>query len=516
MNTRIRAIATYRYVSWAGLVLAAVAGCGGEDAGASWDGYDPWGGSTIGVSTTGDSGAWRPDVDAEEPGSTWYENNWIATEEDNLATFSVDVDTASYTLTRTMLNDGYLPPPSSVRVEEFLNYFDYGYLPPGPDDEHPFAVDFEGGPSAFGDGLFMLRMGLQGRMVSNEDRPPANLVFLLDVSGSTSWDGKLDLVKDALDVLIESLDERDRISIVTYAGSAGVALRPTSGSDHETIRAVIQDLEAAGSTAGGAGIEQAYAFAEANYIDGGINRIILCTDGDFNVGMTGEDVIELAEEKADSGVTITSMMFGATGADEFLEQLANRADGNAFFIGDRTDALRTLGSELFGTLLVIAGDLKVQAVLNRDVVARYRIVGYDNRILEDDEFDDDTVDAAEVGAGHDVTAMLEVELRDTSGMSDEALVAWVQLRYKPVGSDESVLVEYPMQLCDLRPDVASTSPSLRLAMGVAEFAEILRESQHSEGARFDSVLGLLSDVPRSSDVEELEAMVETARALWED
>ncbi len=232
--------------------------------------------------------------------------------------------------------------------------------------------------------------------------------------------------------------------------------------------------------------------------------------------MTGEDVIELAEEKADSGVTITSMMFGATGADEFLEQLANRADGNAFFIGDRTDALRTLGSELFGTLLVIAGDLKVQAVLNRDVVARYRIVGYDNRILEDDEFDDDTVDAAEVGAGHDVTAMLEVELRDTSGMSDEALVAWVQLRYKPVGSDESVLVEYPMQLRDLRPDVASTSPSLRLAMGVAEFAEILRESQHSEGARFDSVLGLLSDVPRSSDVEELEAMVETARALWED
>ncbi len=455
----------------------------------------------------------EPSTDPELP--QWVENDWIDTLDDNLATFSVDVDTASYTLARDDLRSGWLPDPLDIRVEEFLNFFDYGYEPPGIDDEHPFAVDFEGGPSQFGDGLYMLRMGLQGLIVSDEDRPGANLVFLVDVSGSMDGPHGVGLIQEALRVLLPSLDERDTISMITYAGNESVALEPTSGAAQDAIESAIGRLNAGGSTAGEAGIRLAYQYAEANFVEGGINRIILCTDGDFNVGLTGEGLIQLAETWRDRGVTITSMLFGRYGNDGFLEQLANRANGNYFYIGNRDDAMRTLGRELLGTLMVIAGDLKVQAVLNRDVVARYRIVGYDNRILEDDEFDDDTVDAAEVGAGHDVTAMLEVQLHeDTTAMGPDALVAWVQLRYKPVGSDESVLVEYPLQLSDLRASVEQMSPSARLAMGVAEFAEILRLSRHSEGARFDDILALLDTVPQSADVEELEVLVETARDLW--
>jgi Ca-activated chloride channel family protein len=500
-------------------------GHNGGDPQTGGDAYsEPWGAAD---SSSYDDTAPAPPWEAEQPepqdGSAtpeatepWAENDWINTEDDNLATFSVDVDTASYTRTRSFLLQDQLPEPTDVRVEEFLNYFNYGYEPPDALAPEPFAVHFEGGPSAFGEGLHMLRAGIQGRIIDPENRPAANLVFLIDASGSMNAPLALPLVKESLRLLTASLSEDDWISVIVYAGDAGVVLEPTPGDQHDVIIEAIESIGAGGSTAGEAGIRLAYQYAQANLMADGINRVILCTDGDFNVGMTGEELIQFAESQRDSGVTLTGLLFNAWGDDAFMEQLANRADGNYFSINERPEALRILGRELLGTLLVIAKDVKIQAMLNRDVVARYRIVGYDNRLLEDNEFNDDTVDAAEIGAGHDVTALLEVELRDTTGMAPEALVAWVQLRYKLPYGDESILVEYPLQLQDLRPDAASMSPSLQQAIAVAEFAEILRRSRHSEGARFEDIAALLSPQADDEDVADLLSLVERASALWNE
>lgn len=508
-------------------VVLACSACGltSDDVGtsASTEGWDYHGGQGADAGSDSSSAA-APDREDQtetpegsgvaETTEPWLENDWIETEDDNLATFSVDVDTASYTRTRAFLLANQLPEPTDIRVEEFLNYFNYGYEPPADSDPEPFAVHFEGGPSMFGDGFHMLRAGIQGRIMNADNRPAANLVFLIDASGSMDTPLALPLVKESLEVLTTSLTGDDWISIIVYTGQAGVVLEPTPGDQHATIISAIQSIGAGGSTAGEAGIRLAYQYAQANLMEDGINRVILCTDGDFNVGLTGEELIQFAEEQRATGVTITGLLFNAWGNDGFMEQLANRSDGNYFSINERSEALRILGRELLGTLLVIAKDVKIQAMLNRDVVSRYRIVGYDNRLLEDDEFNDDTVDAAEIGAGHDVTAMLEVELRDTSGMPPEALVAWVQLRYKLPDADESILVEYPLQLQDLRPDTESMSPSLQQAIAVAEFAEILRRSRHSEGARFDDVAALLGSRSDDADVVDLLSLIERARAIW--
>jgi len=453
------------------------------------------------------------------PAGTLIENDWQQANRDSQATFSIDVDTASYARTRGLLRASRLPEAADVRVEEFLNYFDYKYPAPetgNGEDEAPFAVHFEGAPSPFGEGLHMLRVGLQAAFVGNEERPAANLVFLLDTSGSMDSAEKIGLVRQSLEVLLDELRPDDTVAIVTYAGNSGVLLEPTPASRRQEIRNAIQQTSMGGSTWGEGGLREAYDLAQEARVPGGLNRVILCTDGDFNVGLTGDALVSEVALWADRGITLTAMLFGMDGIDDaFLEDLTNRADGNYFHIDTHDEAVRVLSQDVVGTLMVVAGDVKLQVELNPEIVERYRIVGYDNRVLADEDFSNDTVDAGDLGAGHTVTGLLEVELPALDQLSPGTQIAEVRVRYKLPGDAQSQLETWPLYVSDLAPSIHQASPSMRLAVGVAEFAEILRTSRHSEGARFQDVVSLVSaDWSADRDVAELVQLIGTARYLW--
>lgn len=453
------------------------------------------------------------------PAGTFVENDWQQANRDNQATFSIDVDTASYTRTRGLLGASRLPEAADVRVEEFLNYFDYKY--PGPEagtDEGglPFAVHFEGAPSPFGEDLHMLRVGLQAGYISNEVRPAANLVFLVDTSGSMATPDKVGLVQESLEVLLNVLRPDDTVAIVTYAGNSSVLLEPTPASNRQEILSAINTMNIGGYTWGEAGLREAYALAEQAKVVNGLNRVILCTDGDFNVGMTGEALVDEVAIWADRGITLTAMLFGMDGIDDaFLEDLTNRADGNYFHIDTRDEAVRVLSEDVVGTLMVVAADVKLQVELNPEIVERYRIVGYDNRVLADEDFSNDAVDAGDMGAGHTVTGLLEVDLNGLSELPSTTQIAEVRVRFKLPGHSQSQLETWPLFVSDLAPSIEQASASMRLAVGVAEFAEILRTSRHSDGARFDEVVSLVSaDWASDRDVAELVQLIGTARYLW--
>ncbi len=402
-------------------------------------------------------------------------NDFVSAEDDHLSTFAVDVDTASYTMTRRNLTTGYLPPEAAVRVEEFVNYFPYEYDRPSGSD--PFGVDFEAAPSPWDERNTLVRIGVQGKRVAFDQRKPVHLTFLVDTSGSMRSSDKLQLLKKSLAMLTRELDDGDTVAIATYAGSTRVVLRPTPVSERHAILTSLGGLRSGGSTAMASGIELAYQLAEATYAPGAVNRVIVASDGDANVGHTHHaDISASIRDYADRGITLTTLGFGAGNyQDTMMEHLANDGDGNYFYIDSEREARRVLVDKLTSTLEVIARDVKIQVDFDRELVEAYRLIGYENRDIADRDFRVDAVDAGEIGAGHQVTALYEVQLRPDAWGD----IAIVRIRNKAPGPD-SPAVERSFALGSdaLRPSFTETSRQFRVAAAAGYFAEILRGSPH--------------------------------------
>jgi len=428
---------------------------------------------------------------------------------DPLSTFSVDVDTASYTLVRRRLREGYLPPVGSVRVEEFVNYFPYDYRPPRSD---PFAVHFEATPSPFNARTHLVRVGVQGKKVAFDQRKSVHLTFLVDTSGSMSSDDKLGLVQSSLKTLTQELQDGDTVSIVAYAGSAGLVLAPTPMSQKNTILRAIDGLRSGGSTAMGQGIELAYRQAEVSLHEGAVNRVIICSDGDANVGPTNHaELSRLVKDHARNGITLTTLGFGnGTYNDTTMEQLANDGDGNYFYVDSRKEAKRIFVDKLTGTLQVIAKDVKLQVNWTNQVEA-YRLIGYENRDLQDHEFRDDAVDAGEIGAGHQVTALYEVALAPGAA----GRLATVHIRNKAPGRDAPASERtYDLSTSVVKSSLAEGSRPYRIAVASAYFAEMLRRSPHTHEAGYYDVLAIARGAQRpeyTEDAELIELMEIAAR-----
>ena len=437
-------------------------------------------------------------------------NPFVSSAQDAKATFSLDVDTASYTMMRNAVTGGILPKKRSVRTEEFINFFRFPTMSQAR-GKHPFAVDIEHAPSPFGQNMRLLRVAVAAQHVDARNRPPTNLVFLIDTSGSMQSQGKLDLVIYSLTQLVTSLRPTDTIGIVTYAGNAGVLLPPTPVSERGTLLSAIQSLRAGGSTNGEGGIRVAYDQAAQHLQRGGINRVILATDGDFNVGATGNTLVDLIVSYRKRGVTLTALGYGRSGHnDALMEQLADKGNGNYAFIDSKKEALRVLTRDLSGTLQVVAKDVKVQVEFNKDVVKRFRLIGYENRVLAHKDFGNDKVDAAEVGAGQFVTALLEYELKG-SPQSEE--LAKVHLRYKKPEGDKSILVSHGVETGSQR-SLAESSDAFRFSAAVAEFSEVLRGSEHVREPDFAKIIKLAKGATgQSSDHQEFVSLVEKAEVI---
>jgi len=425
-----------------------------------------------------------------------------------LSTFSIDVDTASYSNIRRFLNQGRLPPRGAVRIEEMINYFTYEY--PEPEGEHPFSVTTELAGCPWNETHLLLRIGLKGRSIDTGNRPPSNLVFLLDVSGSMNAGNKLPLVKRALKVLVSQLEENDQVAIVVYAGASGLALPSTSGGDKHKILDALENLHAGGSTNGGEGIMLAYETAARNFIKGGINRVILCTDGDFNMGITDRsELTRLIEREAKTNIFLSILGFGEGNLkDAAMEELTNKGNGNYSYIDTLNEAKKVLVDQMGGTLVTIAKDVKIQLEFNPVEVASYRLIGYENRMLRKEDFNDDKKDAGEIGAGHTVTAIYEIVPRGAAEYEEPSLVdnlkyqgksvtsnaalsgeiATVKLRYKEPEGDTSTLLEIPVQ--DLGLSLDEVGDDFRFASAVAAFGMILRDSKYKGTVTLEDVLSL--------------------------
>jgi Ca-activated chloride channel family protein len=429
---------------------------------------------------------YAPMVQDRENYAHFEDGSVLRVAEAPVSTFSIDVDTGSYSNVRRFLQDGALPRQDAVRVEEMINYFDYAYAPPR-DRARPFSVHAELAPAPWNAKTHLLRIGLQG-WKPDAKLPPSNLVFLVDVSGSMQSPDKLPLVKSSLKLLVKELDARDRISLVVYAGASGVVLEPTPGDRRATIIAALDRLEADGSTNGAAGIELAYAMARQGWVRGGINRVLLATDGDFNVGTVDfEQLKDLVEERRRSGVALSTLGFGTGNYnDHLMEQLADAGNGNYTYVDGLMEARRALVQMRGATLQTIAKDVKVQVEFNPANVAEYRLIGYENRALKREDFNNDQVDAGEIGAGHSVTALYEVALRGSGGERVE------QLRYgNPAAVTEgSKLIEQAITRADLAPSLERASQSLRFAAAVSAFGQLLRGGRYTEGYGYEDVLRL--------------------------
>ena len=456
------------------------------------------------------------------------ENQWQSPRRQPLSTFSIDVDAASYTNVRRFLREGSLPPKDAVRVEEMINYFRYDY--PNPHGDHPFSVTSELGRAPWNPSHRLAMIGLQGHRMSLGDLPPNNLVFLVDVSGSMNSPDKLPLLKSAFRLLVNELRDEDRVAIVVYAGAAGLVLPPTKGDQKHRILEALDRLEAGGSTAGGAGIQLAYQVARDHFLPEGNNRVILATDGDFNVGVSSDGgLIQMIEERRQDGVFLTVLGFGTGNLkDSKMEQLANKGNGHYAYIDDLLEAKKVFVQELGATLFTIAKDVKLQVEFNPARVKSYRLVGYENRLLADRDFNDDTKDAGEMGAGHSVTALYEIVPADGEGGRDDGAVD--PLRYqdrpKPTGSGDwfTVKLRYKQPASStsrvfervVRNDTGTPSTDFRFVSAVASFGMLLRDSEHKGQATFSSVLALARGA-RGADEEGYRAefirLVETAATL---
>jgi Ca-activated chloride channel family protein len=420
--------------------------------------------------------------------------------ENPVSTFSIDVDTGSYSNVRRMLMAGQRPPADAVRAEEMINYFDFGY--PGPASrEVPFRVTTEIAPAPWNRKHELLQVGIQGYNVPKAEIPAANLVFLIDTSGSMDEPDKLPLLKDSFRQLTSQLRPQDRVSIVVYAGSAGLVLPPTPGDRKDVILAALDRLQAGGSTNGGEGLQLAYAMAKQSFLRNGVNRVILATDGDFNVGIFDQKALEtMISDQRKSGVALTTLGFGAGNYnDAMAERLADIGDGNHAYIDSAMEGRKVLVEELSSTLLTIAQDVKIQLEFNPSVVAEYRLIGYEDRTLRREDFNNDKVDAGEIGAGHDVTALYELTLIGSGGESVDPLrygkptsspttkaneIGLLRLRYKLPGAPSSRLIESPLGRSQIQ---AQASPRLRWAAAVAAYADLLRGGKNIGGFGWDQV-----------------------------
>ena len=417
-----------------------------------------------------------------EPYDMFFENygvnRSIDTEDDNLSTFALDVDTGSYTVMRNYLSEGNLPPPDSVRVEEYINYFDQGY--PNPPPHQAFDIYIDGAPAPFTqtERYQMLRVGLQGYQIQDEERKAASLTFVIDVSGSMDMDNRLGLVKRSLELLVEQLRPYDSVGIVVYGTEARVLLEPTPGSDKGRILEAIYSLHPEGATNAEAGIRLGYKMAMHAYNPGGINRVILCSDGVANVGETGpEAILEEIQHYVEEGVTLTTIGFGMDNYNDVLmEQLADNGDGFYAYVDDMREARRIFIDQITGTLQTIARDAKVQVAFNPEVVMRYRLVGFENRAIADDEFRDNSVDAGEIGAGHSVTALYEVKLYPEAYGN----IATVFMRWQDPDTRQVVELSKDFSTSELARYFEYADPYFQRSVIVAEYAEILKDSYWAE------------------------------------
>lgn len=494
------------------------------------------------------------DYDAEYKDESWRYNNNFNTEgydkitenpflkvNDNpLSTFSIDVDAASYSNMRRFIKSGQLPPPGAIRIEELINYFTYQY--PQPTNDNPFSVNMELSACPWNQKHELVLIGLQGKKIPVDNLPPSNLVFLIDVSGSMDEPDKLPLVKESLKLLVDQLREQDKVALVVYAGNAGLVLPSTSGENKMKIKNAIDNLEAGGSTAGGAGIQLAYKIGKANFGKNGNNRVILCTDGDFNVGISSDDALEnLIEEERKSGVYLTVLGFGTGNyQDAKMQKLADKGNGNHAYIDGLSEAKKVLINEFGGTLFTIAKDVKLQIEFNPDKVKAYRLIGYENRMLAKEDFNNDKKDAGELGSGHTVTALYEII---PTGVKDEVLdsvdalryqkikktrltnvytneLLNVKLRYKRPSTDinnhgdSSKMIQFP--LIDKPVALSQTSNNFRFAAAVAEFGMLLRNSQYKGSGNFKLVEQLAKNAMASDEEgyrKEFVQLVENAASL---
>jgi len=431
-----------------------------------------------------------------------HENKFKTVSTSPLSTFSIDVDKAGYSNVRRLINTGQFVPADAVKIEEMVNYFNYNY--PQPKDEHPFSIHTEVAKTPWNQDTKLVKIGLQGKIYENENLPAANLTFLIDVSGSMSSPNKLGLLKQAFKLLVNQLREKDKVSIVVYAGAAGVVLKPTSGKHKNKIFKALDNLESGGSTAGGAGIKLAYKLAQENFNKKGNNRVILATDGDFNVGASSDqDMEDLITEKRKSGVFLSVLGFGyGNYKDSKLETLADKGNGNHAYIDTMQEARRIFESEFGGTLFTIAKDVKLQVEFNPNKVQAYRLIGYENRLLADEDFIDDTKDAGELGAGHTVTALYEVipvgvksefikdeidlkytDKKANNNYSDELFT--VKFRYKKPDEDTSIEMVHVQ-----KDETTEASENMNFASAVALFGMQLRQSQFYNNASQELVIQL--------------------------
>ncbi|MCP4989562.1 MAG: VWA domain-containing protein [Colwellia sp.] len=443
------------------------------------------------------------------------ENSVKLVQESPVSTFSIDVDTASYANVRRILNQGRFPLHDAVRVEELINYFSYDYsLAPKESAKQPFSVYTEVAPSPYNVDKHLLHIGIQGKTIENNQRPASNLVFLIDVSGSMNSTSKIGLLKNSLKMLSKQLNNEDRVAIVVYAGAAGVVLETTAGDNRHAIANALEKLSAGGSTNGGAGIQAAYNLAQQSFIKGGINRVILATDGDFNVGTVNQQALKnLIEQKRKSGIALSVLGFGMGNYnDGLMQELAQNGNGNAYYIDTLNEARKVLVEELSATLMIIAKDVKIQVEFNPQVANEYRLVGYETRALNREDFNNDKVDAGEIGAGHTVTALYEVSFVDAKNKLIDNLryqkidnkmanysakkvnlsteLAYLRLRYKMPEQGTSQLIEMPIMLSSVKDSLQSSSDNFRFSAAVAGFGQLLRGGKNLSDMTLEQVIRL--------------------------
>ncbi len=464
------------------------------------------------------------DADAENPDEedidvTTRDNGirgFVETDEDPESTFALDVDTGSFTIGRRYIEQGQLPPPESVRVEEYVNAFDYDY--DSPDDE-ALGIFIDGGPSPFDDDNYLLRIGIQGERVRESDRPDAHLTFVVDTSGSMDRPDRLDLVRESLTLLVEELDDDDTVSIVTYSDSSGVVLQPTRVRDEDEILDAIDDLRPGGSTNLEAGLRTGYALASEVHEDGDINRVILASDGIANVGLTDpEGLADLIRADADRGIQLVTVGYGMDGFNDVtMEQLADNGDGFYAYVDSIDEAERLFDENLTSTLLTIALDAKIQVEFDEDVVREYRLIGFENRGVRDDDFRNDDVDAGEIGAGHQVTAIYEVEfVRGVDTDDRRERLGEVNLRWEDPDSGDVTEIDENISMRDIEEDWTDTDETFRLATVVTSFAELLRDSPYADAIDYDQLVteaSALADDLGGDDLDQLVDLLAEADRL---
>jgi len=465
-----------------------------------------------GVIASGPAGAMQKQDFGGEEYKDYGTNPWVDAEKDRLSTFAADVDTASYTLARRKLVEGSLPVKASVRVEEFVNYFTYKF--PEPTSSTPFSVVMEAAPSPLSPGRHILRVGVATKAKSAYERKPANLVFLVDVSGSMRGRDRLDLAKQSLRILTNNLIDGDTVSLVTYAGSSRVILQPTGLQHKAKILSAIDELQSGGSTAMGSGIDLAYAQAAKALKPGAVSRVIVLSDGDANVGShTHDELLKMIAGRVKEGVTLSTIGFGVGNYhDQTMEQLANKGNGNNFYIDSLDAAKKVFQEQLGATLEVVAKDAKFQVDFDPKLVSRYRLVGYENRDVADTDFRNDQVDAGEIGAGHQVTAMYEVELT-AEGKQSGAPLGGVRIRHKAPDGIKATEAAFPMAGGPAA-SFANASADFRFAFATAAFADVLRGGQDADHWSLAQIRDLAkSAAGENKDRREMVSLIEKTMTL---